>query len=38
MATVTGYDLQFNLKNKVSFMHKKVFTLVFTLLMRFTGS
>ena len=38
MATVTGYDLQLHLKNKISFMHKKVFTLIFTLFVSFTGS
>ena len=38
MATVTGYDLQLHLKNNISLMHKKNVTLVFTLLMSFTGS
>ena len=38
MATVTGYDLQLHLKNKISFMRKINFTLVFTLLVSFKGS
>ena len=38
MATVTEYDLQLHRKNKISFMHKKVFTLIFTLFVSFTGS